>query len=163
MGFLWFGKKEEAKTHRFNDEDRDLALEIRQINKEKRIYEAKIQMLAAKAEYEDLYQDLYGSDEEESNTPENQLMNLIQTAIQNKAVSPALGDNISHTPPPIGGDTAINLKESVSKYWNTLNFAQKSYIKMIKDDKLKEVLRTNLPPTDENTLNMLVQEIRTIQ
>jgi len=157
--FTIFRKKKDTPTPKVDQDESDLEKEIRQLKRQRKLQEEKFLLAEQKAEFEDLMEDLYGSDDD-GDDPDSILTtllmkvfnvdNITQTLTQTSS-APPLVMNPTETDPQRGADLT---PEQLADYWQKLDHKSKKLIKRLNDESLKKAIALELPDATPRSQEM---------
>jgi len=153
--FNWFKKNRKKKGNYIDDEMRELSLDVRRKKSLLRQLEIDLEIEQAKQELNTI------KSEEFQQNPEMMLFNLINT-FMSRGQNNANGE-IAHLKTPENSKNYNSNKERVvlsqqqiETFFNNLSIFEKTSLKMMSDDNLKQIIKNKIPSIDEESLNLCV-------
>jgi len=161
-------EREKRSDYDFNDEDREFAskvcrqkAEIRRLRQEQQMLEEQMKITKLKAELEDLKDELYGEDEEDtegSNPMESMLMSVLMSKF--KGSSTPLNSTTNSLNPTAPLDlTHEEIKEALP---NFVTQEQLAKIKKLPDSMKLNIIKSNLPQLSPATHQRVLEVVKEV-
>ncbi len=151
--FTRFKRKKATATTTKDEDETDLDKQIRQMRRQRKLQEEQFLLAEQKAEYEDLIDDLYGTDED-GESPDNLLTSMLMKVLDidkiknslTSSVAPSLVTNPTEKAQERG---AALTSSQLEGFWNNLSSKQKKIIKRMNDDSLRKAIKLELSDRSE--------------
>lgn len=154
---MWpFTRSRYKPAHSLTDDEREMGLEVRRMNQEKRRTQHQIEMETLKLELLEVTAEVREL-EEETSQGDDDITGLFQNVILKKLLGggSVLGEATSPEPP-----TSVSLDDAaIEEIIATVPKAYRKAAQKMNDDTLKKLIRSRFP-YDEETLNRIVAVFR---
>ena len=169
---MWpFNKKKEVETTKdaranydFNDDDRQHAVLMRNMNREMRRMEMEMRRLEMKRQLEEMKEELYGDEEEETDSPEMQLLAPIVAGMLNKSQKPnpqIQSEKISPIQNPANSEGKAHFSdEEIEQIYQAADKRYTSMAKGMPDSLVATFIKQKVPNIDDDSLQRAIKRVK---